>query len=828
MPGSRGSSPGAPSRRVKKLNAYLSKIASQSTDNLPRMTEPWKKPMDPVQTTTIRRWDGTTRTSTNWDSIRRDPELWFPSGDCLVHFYAQGHSRRGASLRVPLAAIESSNCGPLLNRFSARAIVESPSAASNRSSSTDEDYFNDPCPPANHELFIPAPSGLTNGDAFRYHLTTRNFFAWMFEKPLVGHRLGESLLSLLDRMNRFRADEDENLDDILAYLDSQEYTDFRSCPDHALAVLQFAERHELLELWRDSFCHCAGMSKDLEFSAEYEFVSRRSKALIMRAHLEMDLRLEHAGRSLGNFLEDDLSGAYLGLSPAARIHLDRFRSFLHSFYVGKYGYWPPTRSDPSSAALPKSTSRAMYFEFRNLYAYLADPTSGPDLPSNRPADGGICVVQTITAFDKRKKYASLPHPLPLVPEPLVLFGRQKTGAVRKLFKYSQVQKIERRTAALAALSAATNPSDTKVMDCSLVREYLRFEKTWTLQEKDESVSCSDARKVRWILIYALLQTLVSVTRAPPEVRDTEGVPYPLCCQIAGTPPWDEGGEETAQKKAMLKQKLIAMGGEEMRRAKALQDQQPSHRPSQPVQVPETRRLDFTTPFHEIQPDHADLFIPQPTPLFSSSLPNSRNNSFIPPPQYQPPPVPPLRSAPSSPTRPRALTLPEKVILTRDLSVRSPQPQRPGFVDSLIHKYSHNRLSHSNPNSPSHSASNSTASSGNTCAASSGNSSPGSPSLRRGNASPVYGTPASSSAREEDSSAWSESSSDDEDGMEHASVCGSASSQYDVGASIVMPESVKPAVADRVKRWDSVRSAGELGRSDPEVDAYVWGVARSGG
>lgn len=92
----------------------------------------------------------------------------------------------------------------------------------------------------------------------------------MFEKPLVGHRLGDSLLSLLDRMNEFREDEDQNLDDILAYLDSQEYTDFRSCPDHALAVLQFAEKYELLELWRDSFCHGAGMSEELPFSAEYE------------------------------------------------------------------------------------------------------------------------------------------------------------------------------------------------------------------------------------------------------------------------------------------------------------------------------------------------------------------------------------------------------------------------------------------------------------------------------------------------------------------------------------------------------------------------------
>ncbi|KAL8862748.1 MAG: hypothetical protein Q9178_000690, partial [Gyalolechia marmorata] len=248
-------------------------MAMNSTENLNRTAEPISMPaplFEPTRATSIRRWDGARRTTTNWDSIRRDPELWFPSGDCLVHFYAQGHSRRGASLRLSLAAIESSNCGPLLQKYSAKVNAESPSTASDHSSSSDQDYFNDLLPPAKHELFIPAPPGLSRDGSFRFHVTTRNFFAWMFEKPLVGERLGDSLLSLLDRMNDFRGDEDENIEDILAYMDSQEYTDFRRCPDHALAILQFAERHELLELWRDSFCHCAGMSNELQSSDEFE------------------------------------------------------------------------------------------------------------------------------------------------------------------------------------------------------------------------------------------------------------------------------------------------------------------------------------------------------------------------------------------------------------------------------------------------------------------------------------------------------------------------------------------------------------------------------
>lgn len=78
---------------------------------------------------------------------------------------------------------------------------------------------------------------------------------------------------------------------------------------------------------------------------------------------------------------------------------------------------------------------------------------------------------------------------------------------------------------------------------------------------------------------------------------------------------------------------------------------------------------------------------------------------------------------------------------------------------------------------------------------------------------------SSSAREEDSSTWSETSYEEDDGMEHMSI----TSAYEDDS--IVPGSVKPAAIEQPKRWDSVRSVGQLGRSNPEVDAYVLGVAR---
>ena len=291
-----------------------------------------------------------------------------------------------------------------------------------------------------------------------------------------------------------------------------------------------------------------------------QYVSRTSQALVSRAHLEMDLRLERAGASLGNFLENDLSGA-LGLGREAQLHLERFRSFLHTFYVGQHGYWPPTSLDGNSSGLPKEVYRSMYVDFRDLYEYLCDPTSGTSIQDNKPVDGGICVYQNVLAFDKRHKYASLPNPLPLIPK--VPASMNHRSIFSRIFGGKRAN-TERRLAASDALCAASNPYDVDVMSCGLVREYSRFEKQWTLLEQS-TVSCADARKVRWLLVYAILQILISVTRAPQEVRDTEGVSYPLCCQIGGTPPWKTDEKKPTRpalapiKTASLRERLLELG-----------------------------------------------------------------------------------------------------------------------------------------------------------------------------------------------------------------------------------------------------------------------------
>lgn len=244
---------------------------------------------------------------------------------------------------------------------------------------------------------------------------------------------------------------------------------------------------------------------------------------------------------MNNFLEDELSKAHLGLSAGARSHLERFRSFLQQYYVEKFGYWPPRKQ----SRFPKLVYKSMYFDFHGLYDYLADSTSSAALEPQRLASGGICVLQNLQAFDQRHQYMPLPHPLPLLPESIDEVKVKSQRSLLAMALRSRSSLANRQYSARTALHNATNISDLAIVNAPLVKAYRHFERECANMRKEEKVSLADARKVRWILIYCILQTLISVTRAPKEVRDAELPEYPLCCTASCVPPWEDDVDTVA-------------------------------------------------------------------------------------------------------------------------------------------------------------------------------------------------------------------------------------------------------------------------------------------
>jgi hypothetical protein len=239
-------------------------------------------------------------------------------------------------------------------------------------------------------------------------------------------------------------------------------------------------------------------------------------------------------KALRTFLQDDFSPAYLGLADGARNHLDRFRRFLHHYYVEKFGYWPPPKS---ASRFPKDLYKSLFIDFKELYDYLVDTESTTDLSSQRPASGGICPLQVLDSFDKRHKFTAQAHPLPLLPTNASPAGKTD---LQRLSRSSSSASQYKRSVTSAVLMAATNYPGGKATDSKIVQAYIHFENSHgtSSSQRETKVTVVDARKVRWLLIYGTLQYLTSALRAPKEVRDTDTADYPLCCLVAGQSTWN--------------------------------------------------------------------------------------------------------------------------------------------------------------------------------------------------------------------------------------------------------------------------------------------------
>jgi hypothetical protein len=382
------------------------------------------------------------------------------------------------------------------------------------------------------ELYVAAPAYATRKEAHLYHIGTRNYFAYLMHAPLVGESLGLALAELWRRILCWQP-ADKAILAFKPYCQEQGYLNYAENPDYALASLYFAEQTKSRDFWVDAFVHCVGMYDRLDCSGEMAKVSSKTMLLLDRAATELDAYVARVARSLGTFLEDDLGPENLGLSKPLRDHLDRFRSTLHCFYVHHInGLFPPPPGTPWNKRLWHDMCR----DFQCLYDYLADTQSSDDRANNRGLHGGVCIAQNLEAFDKRHALVPLPHPLPLLPE---LQTPQQIRAERRMSLGSLLSRsgpmLGPARTPRQALQNASNALKPEVFSNRLVQEYIRFENLKML----EKTTIIEARKVRWLLVYSVLQMLISLTKAPADVRNPTDSSYPLCVQDTALPSWME-------------------------------------------------------------------------------------------------------------------------------------------------------------------------------------------------------------------------------------------------------------------------------------------------
>ncbi|KAI0128956.1 hypothetical protein BJ170DRAFT_354801 [Xylariales sp. AK1849] len=490
-----------------------------------------------ISNSSVMRWDGAAKSNSTWDGLRRDPELWYRDGDCYVHLYGYGQSQRGPAFKIPFSALLEANCYPLVDRFMLNDVAES-----SPMSALDHDYNEYSRLSNRHhriELYIPAPPRSNKQQLFTYHLATRNFFAFICRRSLVGEHLGSALITLMHSMHEFRTADVDNLADLVGYMDEEGYLEIKNQPSHALAVLHLAETFQLRDLYIDAFAHCCGMSDQLFLGPEYQLLSSVTRKLLLRGRVEMDLKLGQMGSMLKTFLQDELSEAHLGLYPGARAHLERFRTLLQGVYAAKFGYYPPPSIDPRTTVFEIDVLHTLRTDFEALFQYLVDEAFDTSQNSPHSAQGGICTLQSVQSFDERYTFSILNHPLPLLPE----VPQQTISRRMSWFNKQAKGDAGQRAAVHAALLRATNQDKIELLDNGLVKAYRKFEEDSVYcpmkADKQENLSLVDARKVRWILIYSIYQTLRQATEPPPEVKDALEAPYNLCVSTVNLPPWKD-------------------------------------------------------------------------------------------------------------------------------------------------------------------------------------------------------------------------------------------------------------------------------------------------
>ncbi|KAH7037709.1 uncharacterized protein B0I36DRAFT_235993, partial [Microdochium trichocladiopsis] len=491
----------------------------------------------PNPSTAVLRWDGASRSHERWDSLRKDPELWIRNGNCHVHLYERGQSQRGPAFKLPFSLLLEASCEPLIRSCIGHdEHAQLASSLYSTKQARDEERV---------DLFIPAPPNSDKNAAFNYHLATRNFFAYLVRRSVVGPNLGSALIDLLRRMCKFRDSDADNLEDLMSYMDEEGYLDCQNQPSHAVAILRFAETFQHRSLFVDAMAHCAGMSENLHLIPEYQLLPSRIRKLIHRARTDMDAKLVRAGAAVSSFLQDELSEAYIGLPSGARAHLERFRTLLHGFFASKFGYFPPTSSESRTKVFPADVLHSMTVDFDALYNYLVDESFDMSRSGFFTATGGICALQSVLSFDSQNSYQTQANPMPLLPSLEQSADSRRTSWYHRPFK---VSPSTTKASTYVALLNATNHLKANVLNNSLVRAYRRFEEDSIMSplkaDEQENLSAIDARKVRWILIYAMSQTLHQYG-PPQDVKCDEPPTYHICITTTDLLPWEDERAQTA-------------------------------------------------------------------------------------------------------------------------------------------------------------------------------------------------------------------------------------------------------------------------------------------
>ena len=404
-------------------------------------------------------------------------------------------------------------------------------------------------PAIRYKIYMEARRGGSKIDVLRYHITTRNFFAFMLRKPLVGFTLYQALVDLHERLEEYLPPSTVCAANLKSYLVWLGLVNVCNEPRAAAGLLAWSEDVKWDEGWREAYVHSVGMYERVFQLQESADISLPTRAHLQRGHLELQVRVQEAEAHLADFYFDDVHFAQEDMSPTIRATSDRFRRFLKRFYEKEYQSWPIRRVQRSDALwLNRAIVKRLQNDFSALYEHFVNRDvvwSDEEDDENRKARRWLKSVNHLNFgldgedyrmlgvfrnLDCRLNAPHIPHPYPILPGCMTALPPSK----KSMFSGKKTDKVrETRVAHCYAEASNSYQLSREHAENELAQAFVRFEKADQASEIDPR----EARRERWIIIYCVLQTLASISPDVPHLSFKENVSYFLNARLSGLPPW---------------------------------------------------------------------------------------------------------------------------------------------------------------------------------------------------------------------------------------------------------------------------------------------------
>ncbi|KAF2089151.1 hypothetical protein K490DRAFT_38953, partial [Saccharata proteae CBS 121410] len=350
---------------------------------------------------------------------------------------------------------------------------------------------------------------------------------------------------------------------LVDYIKMRKLDDVRGSLANTLGLLAWSEKQEICwdAGYMEAFIHAVGMlTPDSFHRPEFKRLSPVTRHNLEKAFNAMQIKILNAEEKLSTFDFPEIwhLATVTGHCPTFK-SAEAFRGYLKNYYAQLGGEWPPSRYAYGKSWLTRDLVNRLQQDFGALYdilvnrdiewndceerhtrkwqmaskSALSPDAFSPDLP-NMP------ITDMLISFDNQHGYLHIPHPYPLLPRRLAQTPAP-TKLKKSLFhigkkdkdKASSRDPSEQMKLSLA-FGDATNINklgmNLEVND--LRDDFLEYEKSVS-----SALPPADARLGRWILLYAILQVLSTLSVDTIGIAHSDGVPYFLCPSLSNCPPW---------------------------------------------------------------------------------------------------------------------------------------------------------------------------------------------------------------------------------------------------------------------------------------------------